>query len=91
MKKTKVNDFADYLSVTPNHLNKSVKSTTVKSAHKLLVEMRILEAKVLLIQSNLSIAEIAHKIGKMDQSDFTQFFKSKTQMTPKQYRNKVNE
>lgn len=87
--KTKVSEFADYLTVTPNHLNKCVKATTGKSAHKLLGEMRILEAKVLLTQSDLSIAEIAYKIGKMDHSDFARFFKSKTQMTPKQYRNHI--
>lgn len=79
-------EFADLLSISPNHLNKCVKQTVGKSAHELLEEMRILEAKVLLKQTDMSIAEIAFKIGKFEPSDFTRFFKSKTNFTPKQYR-----
>ncbi len=81
-----VQEFADYLSVTPNHLHKCVKATTGKSAHELMDDMRILEAKVLLKQSKLNIGEIAFKIGKFDPSDFSRFFKSKTNISPKQYR-----
>lgn len=84
-KKT-VTDFAEYLSVTPNHLLKCVKNTTGKTAHELLDEMRILESKVLLKQTNKSISEIAEIIGKEDPSDFSRFFKSKTDLTPNQYR-----
>jgi AraC family transcriptional regulator, transcriptional activator of pobA len=84
--KKSVQEFADYLSVTPNHLHKCVKATTGKSAHKLLEDMRILEAKVLLKQSRLSIGEIEYKIGKFEPSDFSRFFKSRTNVSPKQYR-----
>jgi AraC family transcriptional regulator, transcriptional activator of pobA len=84
--KKSVQEFADYLSVTPNHLHKCVKATTGKSAHKLLEDMRILEAKVLLKQSRLSIGEIEYKIGKFEPSDFSRFFKSRTNISPKQYR-----
>ncbi len=84
-KKT-VSEFANYLSVTTNHLHKCVKATTGKSAHQLLDEMRLLEAKVLLQQTALSVGEIAFKIGQFDPSDFSRFFKSKTSMTPQQYR-----
>jgi AraC-like DNA-binding protein len=88
--KKSVQEFADYLSVSPNHLHKSVKITTGKSAHELLEEMRILEAKVLLSQTDLSIGEIAFRLGKVDPSDFSRFFKAKTLLTPKQYRNNSN-
>jgi AraC family transcriptional regulator, transcriptional activator of pobA len=84
--KKNVAEFAEYLSISPNHLHKSVKASTGKSAHQLLDEMRILEAKVLLRQSNLSIGEIAFKIGKFDPSDFSRFFKTHTNLTPNQYR-----
>ncbi len=84
-KKT-VQEFADYLAISPNHLHKCVKATTGKSAHELLEGMRILEAKVLLKQTRLSIGEIAFKIGKFDPSDFSRFFKTKTGCTPLQYR-----
>jgi AraC-like DNA-binding protein len=84
-KKT-VTEFAEHLAVTPNHLHKCVKATTGKTAHELLADMRILEAKVLLKQSRLSIGEIAFKIGELDASDFCRFFKSRAKMTPNQYR-----
>jgi AraC family transcriptional activator of pobA len=82
-----LSEFADYLSVSPNHLLKCVKQTTGKSARELLDDMRILEAKVLLKQTNLSIGEIAYKIGKYEPSDFARFFKSKTNTQPNSYRN----
>jgi AraC-like DNA-binding protein len=88
--KTSIVEFAEYLNVTPNHLHKCVKAVTGKSAHDLLADMRILESKVLLKQSNLSIGEIAYRIGKFDQSDFARFFKSKTNLTPNQYRQGTN-
>lgn len=86
-----VTEFADYLAITPNHLLKCVKNTTGKSARQLLDEMRILEAKVLLKQTDLSISEIAYKIGKYEASDFSRFFKSQTQTTPFLYRNSEND
>lgn len=87
-KKT-VSEFAELLAVSPNHLHKCVKATTGKSAHELLEDMRILEAKVLLKQTPLRIAEIAFRIGDFEPSDFSRFFKSKTGLTPKEYRNTI--
>jgi AraC family transcriptional regulator, transcriptional activator of pobA len=84
--KNKIIDYAELLSVSPNHLNKCVKNTLGKSAHDLLNEMLLLEAKVLLKQTNLNISEISHKIGKNEISDFARFFKAKTGLRPTQYR-----
>lgn len=69
-----------------NHLNKCLKKTIGKSAHDLLNEMLLLEAKILLKQSNLKVAEIAFKIGKNEVTDFARFFKSHTGMRPSQSR-----
>ena len=86
--KHSVAEYAVMLNVSPNHLNKCVKAATGKSAQELLSEMMILEAKVLLKQSSLSVNEIAWKIGKEDASDFIRFFKTKTGITPTEYRKK---
>jgi len=43
--KQSVSGYAEMLCVTPNYLNKCVKSATDKSAHDLLSEMILLEAK----------------------------------------------
>ncbi len=87
--KQKITDYAELLSVSPNHLNKCVKKTMGKSAHDLLNEMLLLEAKVLLKQTNLTISEISYKIGKNEISDFARFFKAQTGMKPSEYRNLV--
>ncbi|HRI19415.1 MAG TPA: helix-turn-helix domain-containing protein [Panacibacter sp.] len=84
--KNSVTEYAGMLNVSPNHLNKCVKAATGKSAQDLLSEMVLLEAKVLLKQSTLTVNEIAWKIGKEDPSDFIRFFKSKTSLTPTEYR-----
>jgi AraC-like DNA-binding protein len=73
------------LNVTPNHLNKCVKTTTDKTAQDLLNEMLILEAKSLLKYSNLQIAEIAVKLCNQTPSNFARFFKSQTGISPKEY------
>lgn len=85
--KNTVGELAGMLGISANHLNKSVKATTGKSAHELLEDMRILEAKVLLKQTNLPVADIAFKLGGLDPSDFARFFKAKTGLSPKAYRN----
>ncbi len=84
--KNKITDYAELLSVSPNHLNKCVKKTIGKSAHDLLNEMLLLEAKVLLKQTNLNVTEIAYKIGKNEVTDFARFFKTQTGMKPSEYR-----
>ncbi len=84
--KNKITDYAELLSISPNHLNKCVKKTIGKSAHDLLNEMLLLEAKVLLKQTNLNVTEIAYKIGKNEVTDFARFFKAKTGMRPSEYR-----
>ncbi len=84
--KQAVSEYADLLAVSPNHLNKCVKSVTGKAAQDLLNDMILLEAKVLLRQSDLPISEIAYRITKQNPSDFTRFFRTKTGFTPKEYK-----
>ncbi|MFM1877353.1 MAG: hypothetical protein RLZZ241_219, partial [Bacteroidota bacterium] len=81
-----VSDYADQLNITPNHLNKCVKRTMGISAQDLLNRMLILEAKALLKQTDLQVKEIAFQLSQKNHSDFSRFFKSKTGMTPKEYR-----
>ncbi|GAB3224665.1 helix-turn-helix domain-containing protein [Spirosoma arcticum] len=84
--KQSVTDYANLLAVSPNHLNKCVKSATGKSAQDLLNDMILLEAKVLLRQSDFPISEIAQRITGQNPSDFTRFFRAKTGFTPKEYK-----
>jgi YesN/AraC family two-component response regulator len=85
--KQRITEYADLLAITPDHLGKCVRMTTGKSAQELLIEMIILEVKVLLRQTNLSISEIAFKVSEKNISDFSRFFKTHTGVAPKEYRN----
>ena len=85
-----ITGYAALLSVTSNHLNKCVKTITGKSAQDLLNEMILLEAKVLLKQTDLQIGEIAYKLTEQNPGDFGRFFKSKSGMTPSQYRQMID-
>lgn len=84
-----VAEYAHLLSVTPNHLNKSVKSASGKSPSVWIDESIILEAKVLLYQSGLTVAEISYEMGLDDPSYFGRLFKKYTGMTPTEFRNRA--
>ncbi|MGH2553859.1 MAG: AraC family ligand binding domain-containing protein, partial [Chitinophagaceae bacterium] len=49
--KRKVSDYAKMLFITANHLNKLIKNETGKTAHELIEEMLLLEAKALIIHT----------------------------------------
>jgi AraC family transcriptional activator of pobA len=83
----KVSEYADALSVTPNHLNKCVKQITHKTAQELLNEMLIMEAKSLLKYTNLQVAEVAVRLCNQNPSNFSRFFKGQTGLSPKSYQN----
>jgi AraC-like DNA-binding protein len=84
-----VSDYAALLNISPNHLNKSVKAITGKSPTRWIDEAIVLEAKVLLSQTHLSISEIALEVGMEDQSYFTRLFKRYEGLTPSEFRARI--
>jgi AraC-like DNA-binding protein len=52
---------------------------------------RMLESKVLLKQTSLSISEISYKLGQFHVSNFVRLFKSKTGISPGEYRSSAND
>jgi AraC-like DNA-binding protein len=81
-----VTDYASLLHISPNHLNKSVKTITGKSPTKWIDEAIVLEAKVLLYQSKLSVSEVAAAVGFYDASYFSRLFRKYEGMTPMDFR-----
>jgi AraC-like DNA-binding protein len=79
-------DYAEQLNVTPKHLSESVKETLGQTATDLIQEKRLLEAKALLAQTDLSAAEIAWRLAFEDPSNFNRFFKRHTGLTPMAFR-----
>ena len=80
-----ISDYANLLNVTPNYLNKCVKTAIGKTAQDLLKAMLILEAKTLLKYSELNVSEIAIKLCDQTPSNFARFFKKQTGLSPKEY------
>ena len=70
-------------------LNRRFKNALGQTPLEYLQEIRINIAKDLLKTSNLSISEIADKIGYEDTGYFTRLFKKHLAITPNGYRNTV--
>ena len=85
----KVADYADELHITPNYLNRLVRSQTGHSAMNWIEISRLNLAKSLLKQGELQIAEIAAAVSIDDQSYFTRFFKHNEGCTPTRFREKM--
>jgi AraC-like DNA-binding protein len=79
--------YADQLCLTPKYMSKLIKTATGKSAPEWIDAYVILEAKNLLKYSSDTIKQIVFKLNFPNQSVFYKFFKSRTGMTPSEYRN----
>jgi AraC family transcriptional regulator, transcriptional activator of pobA len=90
LNKKQVNDYAQMLGISPNHLNKIVKENTGKTASEVIKEMVLQEAKSLLLYTNNSVAEIAYRLDFSDPASFNRFFKTITNETPLVYRSRRN-
>lgn len=77
-----VSEYASLLHVTPKHLSETLRKDSGRTAREIIQEILMLEAKSLLLQTELSISEIGHRLGFTDASHFTKLFKSKVGKTP---------
>lgn len=84
-----VNEYADKLAITPNHLTQTVNQLTGKTSSQIIKAKQVLEIKRLLVHTNLSVTEIAGRLNFPDQSYFTKFFKREAGVSPLQYRFKA--
>ncbi len=82
--------YADTLEVTTDHLSKTVKQVTEKTAKQFIEEAIVLEAKILLQNKNLTILCIAEELQFTDFSAFSNFFKRHTSLSPSEYRTRLN-
>lgn len=85
-KTSALDDYAAALGITRRKLAYSVGSITGQTPAKLIHDRLILEAKRLLIQTELGIAELAYRLNFEDPAYFSRFFKRETGATPKAFR-----
>lgn len=81
-----LNTIAKIANVTPQSLCRLFKQRMNKPFIDYLHEVRIAQACKLLMQTELTISEIAYKCGYQTFSNFNHFFKKITQLTPKEYK-----
>lgn len=82
------NYYANQLHITPDHLNRIIKSTIGKTAKEYIQSRIITEAKRLLFFSKLSNKEIGFELGFEEPANFSAFFKKCTGFSPSNFKKK---
>jgi AraC-like DNA-binding protein len=82
--------YANELHITPDHLNRTVKSKIGKTAKEYIQSRIITEAKRLLYFTDSNSKEIGYKLGFNEPANFSAFFKKHTQLSPSNFKKKEN-
>ncbi len=81
-----VADFAAALGVTPTHLSRACRATCGRSAHMLLEDRVLFEARRLLTETKLPVKAVAEHLGYNSAGYFTRAFQKAAGMTPSAFR-----
>ena len=84
-----VSFYAQKMFITPRYLSAIVQAVSGETAKNIIDKHVILEIKVLLESTDLSIQEIANRLQFPDQSFFGRYFKKHTGISPLYYRRKL--
>lgn len=85
-----VEKLATKLNVSSSYLSDMLRSLTGQNTQQHIHNKLIEKAKEILTTSNLTISEIAYQLGFEYPQSFSKLFKSKTNLTPIQYRSLFN-
>ena len=86
----KVEFYAQLIGISPKHLAHIIKKTTGKYPSEWLESYVVLESKKLLRSTDESVQNISYDLHFATPSHFVKFFKAKTGMTPKEFRDNKN-
>jgi AraC family transcriptional activator of pobA len=81
---------ADQLNLSPHYLSDLLRSLTGQSAQQHIQEKLIEKAKEYLSITNLTVAEIAYRLGFEYPQSFNKLFKKKTNLSPLEFRQTFN-
>ncbi len=85
-----VSFYADKLCISTKYLTGICRAVTGDSAKKIIDDFAILEIKVLLQSTELTVQEIADRLHFPDQSYLGRYFKRHEGISPKEYQNKYS-
>ncbi|NOX85168.1 MAG: AraC family transcriptional regulator [Chlorobi bacterium] len=80
--------YARELNISPDHLNRVIKSLIGETAKKYIQSRISIAAKRMLYYSELSSKEIGYQLGFLEPANFSAFFKNCTGTSPSQFRRK---
>ena len=80
--------YAEALHITPDHLNRSIKTITGKTAKEFIQSRITVAAKRMLYFSDLSVKEIGYALGFSEPANFSAFFKKCTGISPSKFKAK---
>ena len=83
---TRVGDYAAMMGISTKTLNSISKSIVHKTAKEFIDDICIIQIKRLLINTSLSVKEIAYATGFEETTNFYKYFKRQVEMTPEQFR-----
>lgn len=89
IEKRMVKEYAELLSITPNHLSQTIKTVSGRNALTYISERLVREAESLLLYTDFSISEIAYRLGFSDPANFGKFFKKETGKSPSAFAKKA--
>jgi AraC-like DNA-binding protein len=78
--------YAEKLNITYKHLNTICKNIISLTAKQFIDEFIVLEAKRLLVNSEIKSTELAYSLGFEEPTNFVKYFKKHTGFTPNQFK-----
>ncbi|MBU3011408.1 helix-turn-helix domain-containing protein [Polaribacter vadi] len=90
-KSKKVNYYANKLGFSTKKLNTIVQYIADKPVKAFIDDLVIIKAKSFLLHSNLSVKEVAFKLGFKDPTNLYKYFRKHTQFTPEAFRKRYRE
>jgi AraC-like DNA-binding protein len=81
---------AETLNISPGYLSGSLKTLTGKSTQQHIHDFLIEKAKEKLSTTGLSVSEIAYELGFEHSQSFSKLFKTKTNLSPLEFRHSFN-
>jgi AraC-like DNA-binding protein len=87
--KHSVADYADLLNLAPKTISNKFHKLNLENPNEMIKNRIILEAKRLMLYSDLSIKEIAYELGYEDPAYFNRIFAQKSGKTPSVFRKEI--